>query len=101
MANKADALPVSLPPRGLDRVRSAEYVGVSPSKFDGLVADRRMPQPKEIDRRLVWDRHELDAAFGALPKRNRRDDAATEDRRDEVSAPMGAIKVGRRGPPDG
>jgi predicted DNA-binding transcriptional regulator AlpA len=70
MAEKADALPMSLPPRGLDRVQTAEYVGVSPSKFDGMVADGRMPQPKEVDRRLVWDRLEVDAAFSKLPRRN-------------------------------
>jgi predicted DNA-binding transcriptional regulator AlpA len=67
---KAGILPLSLPPRGLSRVQSAEYIGVSPSKFDEMVADGRMPQPKPIDGRVVWDRHELDAAFGELPHRN-------------------------------
>ena len=69
-AEKANVLPVSLPPRGINRVESAQYIGVSPSKFDQMVADGRMPQPKEIDGRVVWDRHELDAAFSALPNRN-------------------------------
>jgi predicted DNA-binding transcriptional regulator AlpA len=72
MAEKADILPLSLPPRGLNRVQSAAYVGVSPSKFDEMVTDGRMPQPKVIDGRVVWDRHELDAAFSALPHRNGR-----------------------------
>lgn len=71
MADKADVLPSSLPPRGVNRVQSAAYVGVSPSKFDVMVADGRMPQPKEIDGRVVWDRHELDAAFSALRRRHR------------------------------
>jgi predicted DNA-binding transcriptional regulator AlpA len=70
MADKSDVLPISLPPRGLKRERSAAYVGVSPSKFDELVKDGRMPQPKEIDGRVLWDRHELDDAFSALPNRN-------------------------------
>jgi predicted DNA-binding transcriptional regulator AlpA len=70
MAEKRTILPLSLPPRGLNREESAVYIGVSPSKFDEMVADGRMPQPKLIDKRLVWDRHELDAAFSALPHRN-------------------------------
>lgn len=32
-----------------------------------MVADGRMPKPKRINNRRVWDRHELDAAFAALP----------------------------------
>lgn len=61
------ALPLSCPPRALNRVAAAEYVGVSASKFDEMVADGRMPPPKPIDRRRVWDRLALDAAFTALP----------------------------------
>lgn len=64
---KPTVLPLSCPPRGLARGAAAEYVGVSVSKFDQLVADGRMPAPKEIDRRKVWDRLELDEAFSALP----------------------------------
>lgn len=64
-----DVLPVSLPPRGLSRAFAAAYVGVSPTKFDEMVADGRMPQPRKIDGRLVWDRHEIDQAFSALPQR--------------------------------
>lgn len=54
-------------PRGLNRVESAAYVGVGTSKFDEMVADGRMPQPKIVDKRRVWDRRELDAAFDDLP----------------------------------
>lgn len=43
------------------------YVGVSPSKFDELVKDGRMPQPRMVDARKVWDIQELDAAFDELP----------------------------------
>ena len=52
---------------------AAAYVGVSVTKFDQLVADGRMPKPKRIDRRIVWDIRELDLAFDALP-----DDAPKE-----------------------
>jgi predicted DNA-binding transcriptional regulator AlpA len=57
------------PPRGMGRVEAARYLGISPAKFDQLVADRRMPQPKQIDGRLVWDRMGLDATFSELPDR--------------------------------
>ena len=67
---KSDLLPASLPPRGLSRAEAAGYVGVSPSLFDQMVADSRMPQPKEINSRLVWDRWEVDRAFSALPNRH-------------------------------
>ena len=60
-------LPLSLPPRGLAREQAAEYVGVSPTKFDDLVADGRMPGPKRVDGRVIWDRVKLDIAFAALP----------------------------------
>jgi predicted DNA-binding transcriptional regulator AlpA len=60
-------LPQSLAPRGLSREQAAAYVGVSPSLFDTLVKDGRMPAPKRINARTVWDRLQLDAAFAALP----------------------------------
>ena len=60
-------LPQSLAPRGLSREQAAAYVGVSPSLFDTLVKDGRMPAPKRINARRVWDRLQLDAAFAALP----------------------------------
>jgi len=60
-------LPPSLPPRGLSRVEAAQYIGVSPSLFDEMVKDGRMPPPKPINSRKVWDRLKLDQAFEALP----------------------------------
>jgi hypothetical protein len=59
-------LPPKLPPRGLGREDSAAYVGVSPRKFDALVADGRMPQPIHVDGRRIWDRRMLDESFDAL-----------------------------------
>jgi predicted DNA-binding transcriptional regulator AlpA len=64
---RCDVLPLSLPPRGLSRVEAAAYIGVSPSLFDQMVDDGRMPKPKTINARLVWDRFQLDEAFTALP----------------------------------
>jgi len=70
--------PPSLAPRGLSREESATYIGVSPSKFDAMVDDERMPQPKVIDGRHIWDRHALDAAFSALPDANGNADDAND-----------------------
>ncbi len=66
----ADILPRSLAPRGLSRPQAAAYVGVSPILFDELVADGRMPSPKLINSRVIWDRMKLDEAFVALPDRD-------------------------------
>jgi predicted DNA-binding transcriptional regulator AlpA len=66
MPQLASCLPPSLPPRGLSRVQAAEYVGIGATKFDEMVSDGRMPKPKRIDGRTVWDRVKLDEAFAAL-----------------------------------
>jgi predicted DNA-binding transcriptional regulator AlpA len=65
-AKPREVLPLSLPPRGLSRVYAAAYIGVSPSLFDQMVADRRMPRPIKIGGRRVWDRWKIDEAFSAL-----------------------------------
>jgi predicted DNA-binding transcriptional regulator AlpA len=53
-------------PRGLSREEAARYVGISPSLFDQMVKDGRMPKPIRINTRTVWDRTKVDAAFDAL-----------------------------------
>ena len=64
MKNKPESiLPQSLSPRGLSREQAAAYVGISPSLFK----DGRMPAPKRINSRTVWDRFLLDEAFDAIP----------------------------------
>lgn len=68
-----DARPIrhdAVPPptrRGLNRVESATYIGISPTTFDGLVAQGQMPQPKRVGARKIWDARALDLAFDALP----------------------------------
>ena len=64
----SDVRPV--PRRGLSRYEAAMYIGISPSKFDELVADERMPEPVKIDSRKVWDIHDLDLAFDELKRKN-------------------------------
>ena len=67
MPQRASVLPPSLPPRGLSRVEAAAYIGVSPSLFDEMVKDGRMPGAKRINGRVVWDRQKVDSFFAALP----------------------------------
>jgi predicted DNA-binding transcriptional regulator AlpA len=59
-------------------MEASHYIGVSPSLFDGMVKDGRMPPPKTINNRTVWDRWELDAAFTAIPNRNQDTSPADE-----------------------
>lgn len=66
MGERRCTLPPSLPPRGLSRVQASEYIGVGCTKFDEMVQDGRMPRPKRIDSRCIWDRVKLDEAFAAL-----------------------------------
>jgi predicted DNA-binding transcriptional regulator AlpA len=60
--------PFAYPPRGLNREEAARYIGVGATKFDEMVADRRMPRPKRVDGRVIWDRLRIDAAFSDLPE---------------------------------
>ena len=66
MRERENILPTSLPPRGLSRPQAAAYIGVSPSLFDEMVKDGRMPKAVRINARTVWDRVQLDEAFAAL-----------------------------------
>jgi predicted DNA-binding transcriptional regulator AlpA len=68
--DRTNVLPQSLAPRGLSREQAAAYVGISPSLFDMLVKDGRMPVPKRVNARNVWDRLQLDGAFAALPSQD-------------------------------
>lgn len=52
--------------RGLSRAEAADYIGIGTTKFDALVKDGRMPKPKRIDGRTVWDRIAVDRAFDEL-----------------------------------
>jgi hypothetical protein len=36
-----------------------------------MVADGRMPRPKRVDGRVIWDRFKLEGAFTDLPEEKR------------------------------
>jgi hypothetical protein len=59
-----------IPRRGLSRVEAAIYLGISPSKFDGMRKDGRIGPAKVIDGRKVFDVRMLDEIFDALPDEN-------------------------------
>jgi predicted DNA-binding transcriptional regulator AlpA len=65
MTKPAPTLPFV--PRGLSREQAAIYVGVGVSTWDQMVQDGRMPRPRQINARLVWDRLEVDMHFADLP----------------------------------
>jgi hypothetical protein len=54
----------------MSRTEAAAYIGISASLFDQMVQDGRMPVPKLINSRTVWDRIALDRAFDQLPNRD-------------------------------
>lgn len=58
---------LSLAPIGLSREAAAEFIGIGTTLFDRMVNDGRMPLPRALDGRTVWDREEVEAAFRALP----------------------------------
>lgn len=62
--------------RGLSRVEAANYVGISPSKFDELRKSKRLKPPKVLDGRLIFTVESLDEFLDALPDEN---SANTED----------------------
>ena len=60
-------------PRGLSRIRAAAYIGVSLNLWDTMVRDGRMPKPKRVDNRTIWDKVAVDRAFDRLDGGNATD----------------------------
>lgn len=52
---------------GLGQADAAAAIGISATKFRELVDAGRMPKPRRLDSRLLWDADELRDAFKALP----------------------------------
>lgn len=51
------------PRRGLRREEAATYLGLSPSMFDLMVSDGRLPKPLKFGSASVWDMRLLDRQF--------------------------------------
>ena len=75
-------------PRLLSRADAARYVGVKTTLFDDLVRKGVMPKPKAMgERRVVWDRCELDKAIDELQEAGAPTDSElSEDPFDDVHA---------------
>ena len=65
-----------IPRRGLSRIEAAIYLGISPSHFDEKRKAGQIPPARQDGERKLWDVHELDLVFDALP----REDAPSIDR---------------------
>ena len=78
-ARRYNALPPNLSPRGLYREAAASYIGISASKFDELVQLGKMPSPKRIGRRKLWDIRAIDCAFEQLEDECKSDNNPWED----------------------
>lgn len=68
----------AMPRRGLSLSEAAVYVGVGTTLFAQMVEEGRMPKPKLINARKVWDLHQLDRAWENLPDQDAA--AATQPR---------------------
>lgn len=58
-----DILPVNLPSFGVGREKAAALFDIGVSLFDRLVENGKMPQPRLLSGRLIWDVSELAEAF--------------------------------------
>lgn len=54
-------------PIGVDRITAAASISVSPTLFDQMVDDGRMPKARKLNGRRVWSLDEVEKAFKALP----------------------------------
>lgn len=64
-----DHLPPGCLPFLVAREAAAALIGVGTTKFDEMVKAGRMPAPREVDARVLWDTDELRAACRLLPRR--------------------------------
>jgi predicted DNA-binding transcriptional regulator AlpA len=64
---------------GYSRIEASAAIGVSATTFDGLVNDGRMPQPRLIGARKIWDVDEIRAAFKCLPREGDAGDTSWAD----------------------
>lgn len=54
--------------RGMSREEAADYLGISPTKFDEWRSAGKIPAARRLDGRKLWDIRELDVVFETLPR---------------------------------
>jgi predicted DNA-binding transcriptional regulator AlpA len=67
LTTKKEILPLLPIVFGLGELEAAAAIGISASKFRQLVSQKRMPSPRRLDGRKIWDVDELRDAFKELP----------------------------------
>ena len=67
LTTKKEIMPLLPVVFGLGELEAAAAIGISASKFRLLVSQKRMPSPRRLDGRKIWDVDELRQAFKALP----------------------------------
>lgn len=61
---------ITLNKLGYRRVQAADLIGVSPTTFDRLVKEGRMPRPCHVDGMTIWRGDDLVNAFNRLTGRD-------------------------------
>lgn len=61
------AVSLNYAPLGLSREEAARHIGIGTTLFDEMVADGRMPPPKCMNSRRVWNRVAVELSFDKLP----------------------------------
>jgi hypothetical protein len=82
---------LAYPPRLMDEIRAAAYVGFGTTKFGELVDEGIMPPPVVVDGSPRWDRFDLDSSVDNL--KDRRRDPVTRDR-DRLEQRIHAMEEG-------
>ena len=54
--------------RGLSADEAAIYLSLSRKTFIDMVKDEKMPMPRLVGKRKIWDVEEIDAYFRELPR---------------------------------
>jgi predicted DNA-binding transcriptional regulator AlpA len=64
-----DHLPPGVIPLAVSRETAAQLLGISAGTFDKLVKTGKLPEPREVESRILWDSKEIEAAWRAMPRR--------------------------------
>jgi len=76
---RAEVLPLSLPPFGVNREQAAALLGISTTLFDWAAANGKMPRARVLKGRKIWDVDEIREFFKRLPHVGGEDDLTNEE----------------------